>query len=923
TVHVVSITGPTAVEGGAGNDTITVSNAAGTLAGIASLLAVDGGTGTNTLIVDDSGNTADSLGTLTQTSLTGLDMVGSGGVQVYSVTPVSPFTITLAGFGTTPTLAVGASAADVQEALQTLMFPNATCGTAGTSRCAQSAFVWQFGGDYLVGFQGEVAAAPPALTSTAVDLPRTDGINYYDIANLSIGLGSGNDRFNVRGTSAATYLNTGAGDDVVYVSDSANLGLLPSAAAAANGDLAAVQAVALYGTLTEDKLTFHGSLAEITGALTIDEGTGSNTLAISDRGDTSGRTALFTGTSIVGLAPAPITYGATGGDLAGEGYWTTQWDSGLFGHGIDVYGGSGGNTFTITGVYASDVTPSPFAETLTSIFTGEGSDNVGIDVAAGAARALAVDGQGGNDTIDGTGSTLPLVLFGGPGNDTITSGSANDILFGDTGRVVYLRPPGATGYDVVLGGPEIAAYQGAPVAADGNFLSPDAIYTDGAAGGGNDTITASDGNDLVFGGGGADGITVGNGNDVVFGDDGRVVPGQYETLDPGIGGNNTILAGNGNDVVFGGPGVDMITVGNGTDIVFGDDGLVTPVLAQTEDNGVGGNDTINSGSGNDVLFGGFGSDTIGDSGGHNIVLGDNGYVQWGVGELTAIVPTDPTLGAADTITITGAGSNYVIGGTGGDTITTGASDDLIFGDFGQIIGDIPLSLVVPTGPVPFTYTSVYTLNSDGGGNDVIRAGDGRNIVIGGQGNDLIISGSGPDDLIGGNNVPGGQDGSDAIDGGGGADVICGDNCSILPNGLSTNPIDRTLTAPTIYSQGPDGTYLPNVSTTPAIDPTGQLERNIVLFDGGTNDPTLYGNDMIAGGSGNDEIFGQMGNDTIHGDSGLVVVNNVAVGFRAELPTDTTTDGNDYIEGGGGNDLIYGDHGQDVIIGGSSNLFGYT
>ncbi len=71
----------------------------------------------------------------------------------------------------------------------------------GLSRCAQSVFVWQFGGDYLVGFQGEVGATPPALTSTATDLARTDGINYYGTESLTVDLGSGNDRFNVRGTT--------------------------------------------------------------------------------------------------------------------------------------------------------------------------------------------------------------------------------------------------------------------------------------------------------------------------------------------------------------------------------------------------------------------------------------------------------------------------------------------------------------------------------------------------------------------------------------------------------------------------------------------------------------------------------------------------------------------------------------------------
>src|SRR5205807_7097736 len=137
---------------------------------------------------------------------------------------------------------------------------------------------------------------------------------------LQVGLGSGNDRFNVRGTTASTSLNTGAGDDVVYVSDSANLGLLPSVASSEVGDLAALQSQVLYGTLHVDDLTFNGSLTGITGALHIDEGAGSNTLAISDRADGAPRAAVLDGSSVVGLAPATIDYRATAGDLAGEGY---------------------------------------------------------------------------------------------------------------------------------------------------------------------------------------------------------------------------------------------------------------------------------------------------------------------------------------------------------------------------------------------------------------------------------------------------------------------------------------------------------------------------------------------------------------------------------------------------------------------------
>ena len=610
-VSVLSIAGATLVAGDGGDDTITVGSPAGTLTGIGSLLAVDGGSGSDRLVVNDSGETADSLGTLTQTSLTGLGMGGAGAVSVYSVDPHgAAFTITLAGFGSA-SFGAGADAAAVQAGLQQLMFPAVSCGSAGTSRCSQSVFVWQLGGELVIGFQGEVTGAAPALTSTGTDVSRGDGIDYANVESLDISLGSGNDRFNVRGTLPVTSLSTGAGDDVVYVSDAADLGSLPAAASSETGDLAALQAQILYGTVTVDDLAFHGSLALIAGALSIDAGTGSNTLGISDRADTSARTATLTSSSLVGLAPAPIAYGATGGDLAGEGYWALQWDSGLFGRGIDVYGGSGGNTFSVTSVLASNATPAPFGETVTSLFTGEGADTVTVSVAAGPARALMVDGQGGNDTIDGSGSTLPLVVFGGDGDDTIGGGAAGDTLLGDTGRVEYLRPGGAGGYDVVLGGAPIAAYHSAPAGPDGDFLTADIVYTDGFTGPStDDTIAGNAGDDVILGGPGADAIDAGTGNDIALGDNGRVV------FDPAL-----------------------------------------PVLVETQQPGSGGDDAIAGGLGDDVLFGGAGSDTITDTGGRNVVVGDNGYVAWatvgGVYEIVTVSATDPGTGGPDTITISG------------------------------------------------------------------------------------------------------------------------------------------------------------------------------------------------------------------------------------------------------------------------------
>jgi Ca2+-binding RTX toxin-like protein len=516
-----------------------------------------------------------------------------------------------------------------------------------------------------------------------------------------------------------------------------------------------------------------------------------------------------------------------------------------------------------------------------------------------SAATTAPDAGGGDDKIY-TGSGRDVIL-GGQGSDTIDAGAGDNVVFGDDGVATF--------------DPSILVH-----------MKSTETGADGPALGGDDTITTGPGRDVVVGGMGNDSIRAGEGDNVVFGDSAELdfttdtsVLLQADSLAPAFGGNDTITTGAGFDVIVGGYGVDLINAGTGYNVIAGDSATMTfdanGVLHffATTATGIGGDDQITSGLGNDVIFGGAGADTITDAGGSNIVFGDNGQVGWNTTGYTGLTATAPNDGGADMITIYGTGTNWVIGGTGGDHITTGSGDDLIFGDFAAFTGPVPTVPAVPYVPVAWQYTSIFTtVDPLIGSNDVIDAGDGRNIVVGGQGNDTITTGSGADDIVGGNNVAGdliagtlvaAHDGNDTITAGGGDDVIAGDNASILLNGGSTSPLDQTLTQPTIYSEpNGDGTpYLPNVTGAWAYDPTRPLQRTIVLFQGGTTAVAgSYGNDTIFGNDGNDQIFGQMGNDWIDAGNGM-----------------------DYVEGGGGADVIFGGYGQDDLIGGSSDLFGYA
>jgi Ca2+-binding RTX toxin-like protein len=66
---------------------------------------------------------------------------------------------------------------------------------------------------------------------------------------------------------------------------------------------------------------------------------------------------------------------------------------------------------------------------------------------------------GGNDIINAGSSTLQMLIFGGFGNDNITGGTADNVIFGDNGLAQYMSLGSA---------PAVAAQFG--TAGDGDFF---------------------------------------------------------------------------------------------------------------------------------------------------------------------------------------------------------------------------------------------------------------------------------------------------------------------------------------------------------------------------------------------------------------------------------------------------------------------
>ncbi len=397
----------------------------------------------------------------------------------------------------------------------------------------------------------------------------------------------------------------------------------------------------------------------------------------------------------------------------------------------------------------------------------------------------------------------PVNLVGGFGADTLTGGSGDDTLDGSFGNDTLIgmagddRLLGNIGNDVLLGG-------------DGDdyaFGSSGDDTLDGGAGndelrGGfqNDTLNGDSGNDTLVGWNGNDTLAGGDGNDLLDGgedDDTFVIAGDA------LGDTDTITDSDGNDVIlFDGfnPFEHVQTVEQvGTDLVFtyagggsltvddfyGDGEIETisydgqfyatngdatsplsfsefvtssgdQILAGTDGNdditGGAGNDRISGGDGDDVLQGSAGNDEIsGGEGIDSLSGGDGDDVLFGAGDgSNDFYSADTLFGDAGADTLNGGGGDDLLyGGDGDDRILGGFNNDTGYGDGGNdyLFGDL--------------------------GNDTLSGGDGNDNVRGGFHEDWLMGDAGDDLLNGyfGHDTLDGGTGTDRLEGGDGNDTF--------------------------------------------------------------------------------------------------------------------------------------------------------
>ena len=236
-------------------------------------------------------------------------------------------------------------------------------------------------------------------------------------------------------------------------------------------------------------------------------------------------------------------------------------------------------------------------------------------------------------------------VYGGSGNDTISTGDDDDTIYGGTGN-------------------------------DQIDAGIDDDYVEG--GDGDDTIIGSEGNDEIYGGGDDDtiygGLTPGGLGDAFnLPDD---IDGDGDSNDPGEdlvtdNNNDTLFGGAGNDTMFGADDDDILFGGTGEDVLDG--GVDDDTLYGDE-----GDDVITGGQGNDDQYGGTGSDLFLGGNGGDVVTGGEDPDLDGDGESDDVDVLDLTGSGVRTIT-------YVAGDPEAGTVTFLDGSTMTFSEIENVV----------------------------------------------------------------------------------------------------------------------------------------------------------------------------------------------------------------------------------------------
>lgn len=692
-------------------------------------------------------------------------------------------------------------------------------------------------------------------------------------------------------------------------------------------DIGTTENLVLHANGGDDAITAGNGLAGLI-QLTLDGGAGNDTITGGDGNDT-----------LIGGDGNDVITGGRGNDIAqlGTGNDVFVWNPG---DGSDVVDGGAGNdtlvfnganvneniniranhgrvkltrdvgnvTMDLTGIEQIAVTARGGADNISvGDLTGTNTNDVAIDLAGtpganlgdGQADTVTVNGTAGNDTVQVTGSAGSIAITGVAASVTIAGAEgANDRLVIET-----------------LGGNDVITAAG---------LAAGAVQLTIDGGAGNDTITGSQGDDILLGGDGNDTVVGGRGSGVAF-----------------LGnGNDTFIwnPGDGSDVVEGQAGTDTLVFNganvnenidisaNGQRVRLSRDvaNVVMDLngVEQIQLNALGGADTITV---NDLT----GTDA------KQVAIDLSAVPGSGQGDGQADTVNVNGTAGNDNITVSTSGSSIVVNGLPAQVRISGAegsNDSLVING---LAGDDTINAsALHAGQVNLT------LNG-GDGNDTIVGSAGNDIVIGGRGNDVASLGAGNDTFVWN---PG--DGSDTVEGGAGTDTLLfnganvGENVSISANGgrvrftrdvanitMDLNSVEHVQFnalggADNITVNDLTGTGVSQVAIDLAAQPgsgVGDGQADTVTINGTNGDDVINltennGVITVSGLATDVTIAGFDANDriVINGLGGDDVIN--ASGLTGMLFTANGGDGDDVLIGSPGSDTLSGGAGDDILIG---------
>ncbi|NFV79014.1 tandem-95 repeat protein, partial [Magnetospirillum aberrantis] len=252
-------------------------------------------------------------------------------------------------------------------------------------------------------------------------LVMTDGNDAVHISNLNsievINAGAGNDVVDINYSDGSTYgavtVDGGSGNDTIFTND---------------GD------DTLFGGTGSDYLSGNAGDDVLNGGAGADVLKGGSGTDTADYSDSSAGVNVYLGAGD-GNGYSGSGGTGTGGDAQGDTYNSIENVNGSA-HDDYVYGAAGGTTANL----------------------GDGNDTFDNSEASNVVASDTVDGGAGNDLIyTGNGDDL---LIGGSGNDTLYGEAGNDTLIGGTGDDVMYGGDGSdtflfdfdSGHDTVYGG---------------------------------------------------------------------------------------------------------------------------------------------------------------------------------------------------------------------------------------------------------------------------------------------------------------------------------------------------------------------------------------------------------------------------------------------------------------------------------------